>query len=62
MKKQVKKLSLSKETLRALTHTSLAKAIAGNLPPATQYVTTCTGSAMCEPTSDWSVDVCTNGC
>ncbi len=55
MKKQAKKLALSKETLRALAEPSLARAIGGNKPPPTYFDRNgCTTSEICEPDTDWS--------
>jgi hypothetical protein len=60
-KKQGKKLLLSKETLRALTNPSLAKAIAGNMP-VTQYATACEGLARGASASELSVEICIFTC
>jgi hypothetical protein len=55
MRKQAKKLVLSKETLRALTDPSLARAIGGNKPWPTYFdINGCTTSELCEPATEWS--------
>jgi hypothetical protein len=53
-KSVVRRLTLAKETLRVLTDSSVAKAVAGNRPPATQAATVCETSSYCEFSFDCS--------